>query len=503
MNKCVLLIRVSTISQDLDQQTVKVREAAINDGYSEENIIVIEDKESATKLSEEERSGLNKLKHYIDTDPEIDAVYSYEISRISRRAQVVYSIRDYLIKHKVQLVVLNPYFKLLKDDGTISETANIFFGIFSSLAENEGYLRVSRILRGKEKRRKEGKLTCGIPLFGYSLNPDKTIRIDPEKSDIVREIYRRYLDGETCGFIGRDLWQRGVWSGSKIIASIYYVSAALRESRYKGEGIYPRIISDEDWNKCESMRKKARGKIGRKSATKGIYLCHGLLYTDKGFAMTPSPSNNRYSRRGYLDDESTLSVNMDTMDRLTSYVLHNYINSGYVEVNQDKERDSLYKESEIIKRKLAEAEVQKDKIAKENKMINQRIIKGRLSESEGDKMIDDNQDILASIEEMEIDLNSRLNEIINRVIFINSFAYDGSITPTQISPEKEQELLRQYCKKIIVSRFGWGRFKIVYEWKTGITQEYSIRSSKSHQRFYDKDGNPIDSEILKKKWRSV
>lgn len=503
MSKCILLIRVSTVSQDLDQQTVKVREAAIKDGYSEENIIVIEDKESATKLSEEERSGLNKLKHYIDTDPSIDAVYAYEISRISRRAQVVYSIRDYLIKHKVQLVVLNPLFKLLKDDGTISETANIFFGIFSSLAENEGYLRTSRILRGKEKKRSEGKLTSGVPLFGYSLNPDKTIRLNPETSDIVREIYRRYLDGETCGFIGRDLWQRGVWSGRKIIAVIYYVSAILRESRYKGEGIYPRIISDEDWNKCASMRRKTGGKVGRKSATKGIYLCHGLLYTDKGFAMTPSPVNNKYSRRGYADDESSLAVNMECIDRLTSYVLNNYINSGYIEPDRDKERKTLYNESEIIKKKLAEAEVQREKIDKENKMINQRIIKGRLSESDGDKMLDENQETLVSIEEMEVDLNSRLNEIINRVIFINSFAYDGSITPSQESPEKEQEMLRQYCNKIVVGRSGWGKFKIVYEWKTGLTQEYSMYCVKNNQRFYDKDGNLIEDPILKKKWRSI
>ena len=63
MKKCILLVRVSTIMQDLVQQTEKVRDAAIRDGYKEESIIIIEDKESAVKLSEEERNGLNNMKN--------------------------------------------------------------------------------------------------------------------------------------------------------------------------------------------------------------------------------------------------------------------------------------------------------------------------------------------------------------------------------------------------------------------------------------------------------
>ena len=127
--KCILLVRVSTDAQDLAQQTDKVKSQALSDGYTEDSIIVIEDKESAVKLSEEERNGLNRLKMLIDNDPLIDCVYSYEISRISRQAKIVYSIRDYLISHKVQLVILNPFFKMLKDDMSLSETSNIFFGI--------------------------------------------------------------------------------------------------------------------------------------------------------------------------------------------------------------------------------------------------------------------------------------------------------------------------------------------------------------------------------------
>ena len=66
MKKCILLIRVSTMAQDLQQQTDKVREQAILDGYLPENIITIEEKESGIKLKEEERLGLNRMKHCIE-----------------------------------------------------------------------------------------------------------------------------------------------------------------------------------------------------------------------------------------------------------------------------------------------------------------------------------------------------------------------------------------------------------------------------------------------------
>ena len=154
MGKVILLARVSSQHQDLSQQTEKVLEEIKKDGYTDENIIIIEDKESAVLLSEEERNGLNRLKNCVYRD-KIDAVYTYEVSRISRRPGVLYSIRDFLIEHKVQLIVLNPYMKMLKEDGTLSETANIFFGIFASMSENEGFIRKARMRRGVQKRKQQ------------------------------------------------------------------------------------------------------------------------------------------------------------------------------------------------------------------------------------------------------------------------------------------------------------------------------------------------------------
>lgn len=59
----------------MTQQTDEVLREVYKDGYKDKNIIIIEDKESAIKLSEEERHGLNKMKDHINKDKSIQCVY--------------------------------------------------------------------------------------------------------------------------------------------------------------------------------------------------------------------------------------------------------------------------------------------------------------------------------------------------------------------------------------------------------------------------------------------
>lgn len=49
MKKCIILSRVSTERQNVTQQTDLLIQKAKNDGYKDNNIIIIEDKESAIK----------------------------------------------------------------------------------------------------------------------------------------------------------------------------------------------------------------------------------------------------------------------------------------------------------------------------------------------------------------------------------------------------------------------------------------------------------------------
>lgn len=129
MKKVIVLSRVSSASQDLSQQTDEVLREVYKDGYTDSNIIIIEDTESAIKLSEEERHGLNKMKDHINKNPKIECVYIYELSRLSRRQLVLFSIRDFLVERKIQLICLKPYFRLLEFNGEMSQTGSLRFYI--------------------------------------------------------------------------------------------------------------------------------------------------------------------------------------------------------------------------------------------------------------------------------------------------------------------------------------------------------------------------------------
>ena len=82
--KCICLIRVSTQQQLLEGQREKVVATAIADGYSQNEIQVVEAKESAIKLKEEQRETLNDMKELITQYPSIESVYVFAMDRLAR-----------------------------------------------------------------------------------------------------------------------------------------------------------------------------------------------------------------------------------------------------------------------------------------------------------------------------------------------------------------------------------------------------------------------------------
>ena len=164
--KCICFSRVSTLQQDLKQQTNMLYQEAYRNGYDDDHIVLIEYSESAIKLDEEERIGLRKLKETINNE-KIDCVIIYEISRLSRRSTVLYSIRDFLIDHNVNLICIKPYMRLLDPDGKMSQTASILFSLFSTLSESEMMIKKERFMRAKNELRRQGKKSAGSVIFGY------------------------------------------------------------------------------------------------------------------------------------------------------------------------------------------------------------------------------------------------------------------------------------------------------------------------------------------------
>ena len=127
MKKVILFARVSTQHQTLESQIDELKLEAKRMGYEEDEMLLIDFKESAVKLDIEERKGIQALKTSIENDSSIDCVIVYEISRISRQPKMLYEIRDWLISKNVQLICLRPYMRLLEDGINLYDPNDPFF----------------------------------------------------------------------------------------------------------------------------------------------------------------------------------------------------------------------------------------------------------------------------------------------------------------------------------------------------------------------------------------
>jgi len=483
--KVIALIRVSTVAQEFESQRLKVIEEIRRDGYGESDIIIIEDKESG-RLSEEERSGINKLKQHIENE-QVASVYVYELSRISRKSTTLFSIRDYLTSRGINLICLNPYFKMLKADGSFDENSNVFFGIFSTLAENENSIRRARIMRGKEKKRAEGKLAVGKPLYGYIVDENHYPKPHPVESQIVKEIFDRYVNKrESSGVIAKDLYLRKVFrdDSNKLLTIQNYVTVVLREKRYTGGSIYPALVPVELYDEAEKIRQAAGCRFTRKSLTKVVYPLQGYIYTIDNYLLTIGVTNNRYLK---MNDASVsrISLNMDATHQLTKYVITKYLESGVLSVNIENERLELNNRLSVNKIKLSSIDDKISSLEKENDFIQARIIKGRLSETKGDAMIDDNIKQMKALEDERMSLIYENSNIENRLVFLsNSLLTDYE----EISINDNDDLrnyVEKYLKKIIVTKVKFSTYLLEYQFLDGKIMKYGFFSTCHYIKLYD------------------
>ena len=299
MKKAIVLSRVSTSGQDLTQQTDEVLREVYKDGYTDKNIIIIEDTESAIKLTEEERHGLNKMKDHINKNKSIECVYIYELSRLSRRQLVLFSIRDFLVERKIQLICLKPYFRLLELNGEMSQTGSLMFSLFSSLSESEMMLKQERMMRGRRRNKELGKSVGGRPPFGYDVDKNKRYVIDPKNSLIISRIFKDYgYNNKSMRWIAIELKEEGYFSNPSLNATHQYIQRILNNPIYKGEFPYPQIITPKLYSIVQqNIENNNENRIVRK---KEPFLLKGLVCDARtGYILSINGAIDTYFSKHY------------------------------------------------------------------------------------------------------------------------------------------------------------------------------------------------------------
>ena len=485
MAKAILLVRVSTQIQDYEAQKNDLIRYANSLGYSNEDQIIIANKESAIKLSDEEREGLTEMYRILDEDEnngkQINAIFVWEISRIGRQEQTILNIKNKLIERKTQLYIYNPSFQLLNVDGTPNPTSEIIFAILSIMAKQEMLLKKERLLRTRKANSEKGKLGSGKPLFGYTVDSEKNIIEDEDAADTVREIYDMYAKGESTLRIYKILFQRGKIEKidkkknqqdfiKRILSNPSYCGMlkegkAISDGKNKGKVIgscsikYPAIISVDTFEKVAKIRHDRFQ--GEKKDTENVYYGKGIIkYTDGTIIEAMC------ARRSSIDYYSTTkhaTINMNIMDSILWYEAkkqyHLFLNAESEESKKDLERNI-----KDLQMKVAAAQ---NIIVKNTKTIdrtNKRIVEGKMSEESGDAIITeckssitDATNVLTHCKEQLAILEAKKNNMGNG----NENTTVEDIERLLSTDVEKQGIIKDMISKVIVKDSGKGTNKTI------------------------------------------
>ena len=154
MKKVVLLLRVSTNSQDYEYQRNTLTDICNRNGW--EIVHTVENKVSGAKKSEE-REEIVELLEYVKHN-KIDIVVATEVSRLGRDTLEALKIIEILNENRVNLYFANYGIETLLPDGTVNPIARLILTICLEISAYERNLIKYRMKAGYEdyiKRRKE------------------------------------------------------------------------------------------------------------------------------------------------------------------------------------------------------------------------------------------------------------------------------------------------------------------------------------------------------------
>lgn len=283
MAKVIAFLRVSTKGQDLEPQRNEVIREIMKDGFSLDDIVTVEGKESAIKLDEDERKTLNDMNDIISKDPSIRHVYCRSIDRISRRMSMAFNVYEELTKKGINLVVLSPMrLESFTKDGKENGIFRMVLMFLSYMADIEMKIKGDRFAAVREQSKKEGRAICSVS-YGYYIDENKYIKPHPKYSQVVHWAYKTYLEGKSLNWIYREGLRLGYWNevnalsgGSSKIRRMLTTTIYIGKPTEKGV-VYPQIIDEKMHDAVNMMLKKNRNVPKSVHKHEDYFLCRRLV----------------------------------------------------------------------------------------------------------------------------------------------------------------------------------------------------------------------------------
>lgn len=192
--------RVSTDSREQHNSFIA------QEAYYEEMIGKREDWQYVGMYADEARSGTkiqsrdDFLRMMIDCEAgKIDMIITKSVTRFARNT--VGSIEAI---RKLKLLGIAVFFEQ-ENINTLSENSEVLLTILSSLAQGEAESTSTNNKWAAIKRFKDGTFKISTPALGYTKDIDGELIIDEQEVEIVRYIFKQYLNGKGTYVIAKEL----------------------------------------------------------------------------------------------------------------------------------------------------------------------------------------------------------------------------------------------------------------------------------------------------------
>jgi DNA invertase Pin-like site-specific DNA recombinase len=130
---------------------------------------------------------------------------------------------------------------------TLDSKGELLITIMSSMAQEESRSISENVTWGQRKRMADGKVSLPYAQFlGYEKGEDGLPKVVPAEADIVRLIFRLYMEGKTFSAIAKHLASYGIPSpAGKKTWQTAVVRSILTNEKYKGHALLQKIYCSD------------------------------------------------------------------------------------------------------------------------------------------------------------------------------------------------------------------------------------------------------------------
>lgn len=337
--KALCIIRTSTSRQEIEEQRKEVISMALQDGYREEDIIVVgKQGASAIKVDDAYRENMQEVYGHLERGC-IACVYAWAIDRIGRNEEILMQFKNKVISTHTQLKIKNPSLVLLNEDGSVNDGVELAFTLFATLAKQEMENKKARFARSKKRNKDLGRFNGGRLLFGYCVGEDGKLVIDKEKGQLVRALYQEYVESPVGIQFLAAKYPSVTWKpNTKPESRISYINKLLKTKEYLGTTLYPQLIDDEMFERVQQKLRDFRilPKVVYKTE---IYYAQGLIFdaTNEGEVHC---MRVKKSETSYVSKTEKYSVSLNNLDSMVLQILQDKLSKlGNLGVmSKEKER---------------------------------------------------------------------------------------------------------------------------------------------------------------------